>query len=325
MRTFFFILGGLGLAVVAILAGMIAFGTSAAPPKLASISDPFRSVDLRDLPQLETIASRDGSKIAFRRYRGVPRPGEPERAVIAIHGSSASSSSLHPLAKALRAEGFSVYVPDIRGHGATGRRGDIDHRGQLDDDLADLIAAVRERDPQARLVLMGFSSGGGFALHAAGSPLGAKFERAVLLSPMLGVGSPIVQTSGDAWVKPFVPRILALMVLDRIGIHAFEGLPALAFAIAPEQADLLTGTYSFRLMRAFTTRDYATDLRSAKLPLAVVVGESDELFAAKLFAPTVQAIRPDVPVTIVPELNHIRLTTDPRGVPAIVAAIRGAS
>jgi hypothetical protein len=50
----------------------------------------------------------------------------------------------------------------------------------------------------------------------------------------------------------------------------------------------------------------------------------DELFDAEKFAPTVHAVRSDVPVTIVPELSHIAMTIDPCALPAITAAIRGA-
>jgi pimeloyl-ACP methyl ester carboxylesterase len=114
------------------------------------------------------------------------------------------------------------------------------------------------------------------------------------------------------------------VILGRLGIHHFDYLPALAFGIAPGNPAGLTGVYSFRLMMAFGTRDYAADLRAAPSPIAVLVGEKDDLFDAKLFAPTVHAVRPDVPVTIVPGLGHIEMTTDPRAVPAIVAAIRGA-
>jgi pimeloyl-ACP methyl ester carboxylesterase len=181
---------------------------------------------------------------------------------------------------------------------------------------------VRNRHPDARLALMGFSAGGGFALHAAATPNGAAFDRVVLISPFLGPGAPTVRTRGDGWAKPFLARIFALLFLQKIGIHAFDHLPTLAFAIAPDRTADLTGLYSFRLMRAFSTWDYAGDLRGARAPIVVVVGEKDELFAAELFAPTVHAVRNDVPVTVVPELSHIEMTTDPRAVPAIVAAIR---
>jgi alpha-beta hydrolase superfamily lysophospholipase len=319
----------LALAVIAVaavavvaLAAMIAFGTSAPPPRLASISDPFAQVDFRDLPPIQTLSDARGAPLAYRVYR--PTSLQPDRVVIAIHGSAGSGTSLHPLARTLRDSGFIVYVPDMRGHGATGRRGDLDYRGQLDDDLAKLTAFVRDRHPQSRPVLLGFSSGGGFVLHIAGSPLGEAYERVVLLSPMLGVGAPTVRLLGDAWAKPFLPRLIALGLLDRLGVHWFDHLPVIAFAIPPERADALTGTYSFRLARDFATRDYVANLRNARAPIAVLVGGNDELFDPEKFAPAIHAVRPDTPVTIVPGLGHIPLTTDARAVPAIVAAIRGA-
>jgi hypothetical protein len=62
------VLGGIAVAGVAILAGMIVFGTSAPPPHLASVSEPFRKVDFRDLPPVETTPARDGTPIAFRAW-----------------------------------------------------------------------------------------------------------------------------------------------------------------------------------------------------------------------------------------------------------------
>jgi alpha-beta hydrolase superfamily lysophospholipase len=214
-----------------------------------------------------------------------------------------------------------VCAPDIRGHGETGQRGDIDYSGQLDDDLADLAAAVQARHPASKLVLMGLSSGGGFALHVAGSPLGKTFERIILLSPMLGPQAPTVKRELDAWAKPFIPRIIAISLLNRIGIHLFDHLSVLAFAIDPRRADILTGHYSFLLMNAFATADYASDLRNASTPIAILVGEHDELFDPNRFAPTVGAIRTDIPVSIVPGLGHIGMITDGRAIPPIVEAI----
>ena len=309
--------------VIAALAAMIAFGAGARPVPLATISDAFEKADFGTLPPLEILPGRNGA-IAFRVWRASPRVMQRELAVIAIHGSSATSHSLHPLAKALSAEGMTVYAPDIRGHGGTGRRGDIDDAGQLDGDLADLAAAVKARQPAAALVLLGFSSGGGFALHIAGSAAGKKFARTVLLSPMLGPYAPTARPGKSPWVTPYIPRIVAITLLNRLGIHAFDHLPALAFGIPPARADLLTGVYSFRLMRAFGSLDYAADLKNAATPLAIVAGEKDELFFADKFEPTVKAVRADVPVTIVPGLNHIDIVTDSRAVPAIAAAVRGA-
>jgi alpha-beta hydrolase superfamily lysophospholipase len=319
MRKFKIGLLALAVLIFAILAGMIAFGTAATPPYMESISAPFRTVDFSDLPPYQTIAARDGSALSYRVY-----PAQSATTtVIAIHGSSADSASLHPLAKALQREGITVYTPDIRGHGRSRPRGDVPAATNLDDDMAELVALVRAQQGQGRLVLLGFSSGGGFALHAAATPTGAAFARTVLISPMLGPRAPTVRTTGERWAAPYIPRIIALLILERIGIHAFEALPVLAFAVAPGNPANLTDHYSFRMMRAFGTRDYIADLRNAQSPLAVVVGSKDELFNASLFEPTIKAVRPDVPVAIVPDLNHIAMTTDARATPALLAAIRG--
>jgi len=79
--------------------------------------------------------------------------------VVLIHGSSDDGAGIHPLAKALRDAGASVYVPVLRGHGNSGRVGDIDYIGQLEDDLADFVAVLRRLHPNASLSLIGFSSG----------------------------------------------------------------------------------------------------------------------------------------------------------------------
>ena len=222
----------------AILFGMIAFGTSDPPPPLASINSAFENMDFSDLPAVERVPARGGGTIAFRRWNARPA-SDQEIPVIAIHGSSGSSVSLHALAKALSAEGMQVYAPDIRGHGETGRRGDIDYAGQLDDDLEDFVAAVQRFHPGKRPVLLGSSSGGGFALHAAASRFGGSFERVVLLSPMLGPQAPTVKDQGEAWARPFIPRYIGLSVLSGLGIHAFDHLPVIAFAIDPARASLL--------------------------------------------------------------------------------------
>jgi non-heme chloroperoxidase len=317
------VVAALIVATVAALAGMLAFGTSEAPQPLASLAAPFQSVDFSDLPAVQTLPVNQRSPIAFRIWLPNPPDAAAPFVVIAIHGSSAQSASIHPLGKALSAQHIPVYAPDIRGHGETGVRGDIDYAAELDDDLADFTAAVRAKHPNARLVLMGFSSGGGFALHAAATPLGKAFARAVLLSPMLGPFAP-TYNQDQKYAKPFIPRIIALTLLDGVGIHAFDHLTTLLLAIDPARGDILVDHYSWLLMRAFGTPDYAADLRNAHTPLAVLAGENDELFFADKFAPTIEAVKPGVPVTIVPGLSHTGLTVEASAVPAIASAVRGA-
>jgi pimeloyl-ACP methyl ester carboxylesterase len=312
------------LVVIAVLGGMIAFGTGKAPPPMASISNPFNQVDYSDLPRVTWIKARDGVSLATRVWT-TGLAADVSRVVIAIHGSSAMGASMHTLAKALYDAKTTVYAPDIRGHGDSSRRSDIDYATQLDDDLADLVAEIHAAYPKATLTLLGFSSGGGYALHAAALPLGKQFERTVLISPMLGARAPTVRSGLKEWVTPFIPRIIGLVILGKFGIHAFDNLTTLTFGIAPENAERLTGAYSFRLMQGFGTLDYAADLRNARCPITVLVGGADELFMADRFEPTIHAVRPDAPVTIVPDLGHIPMILDPRSLSAIGAAITGRS
>jgi hypothetical protein len=127
--------------LIATLGVTIAFGT-AAPPRPVQP----RQLDLTDLPALSRYTARDGTQIAYRAY-----PGGGEQVAVLIHGTGTESSVMNALAKTLRAAGATVYAPDLRGHGSSGRRGDIDCIGQLDDDLADLVATIRPAHAHATL------------------------------------------------------------------------------------------------------------------------------------------------------------------------------
>ena len=167
-----------GLAAVG-LAGLVLAGLIASPlrrpPELTSISDSRKAVDFSSLPALERFQARDGTALGFRHYP--PAGPATGRAAIVIHGSSGSSgTTIHALSSALAARGVETYAMDIRGHGASGTRGDIGYVGQLEDDLADFVAVVRKTTPSAPLTLIGHSAGGGFALRVAASPIQNLFD-----------------------------------------------------------------------------------------------------------------------------------------------------
>jgi len=119
----------LGL-VVAIFGVAIIFGGPRTPHPMGSITDPFDSVDFSDLPPLARFTARDGTKLAYRSYAPAAS-ASGEGSVVLIHGSSATSSSMHPMAKAFSAAGFTTYALDVRGHGGSGRKGQIAYIGLL--------------------------------------------------------------------------------------------------------------------------------------------------------------------------------------------------
>src|SRR5580700_1177384 len=118
MRKVFWAFSVLIVVVLVGLAGTLAFDAPAKPEPLASISEPFAHVDFSDLPTEQTYVARDGGNLGYRAYEG-----GPAQIVVLIHGSSDNGAGMHPLAKALRDAGATVYVPVMRGHGSFGRNG----------------------------------------------------------------------------------------------------------------------------------------------------------------------------------------------------------
>lgn len=307
------ILGLAGLAAILGFAGMIAFGTAAPPPPLASVYEGVRRIDMSGLPPLQRYTARDGASLAYRTW-----PGGSERVAVLIHGSTSNSSRMNPLAKALAADSITVYAPDMRGHGESGRVGDIDYIGQLDDDLADFMAVIRAKHPGASFTLIGFSSGGGFTLRMAAGRYGELFDRYILLAPYIGYDAPSSRPGGGGWAAPYMPRIIGLVVLNRIGIHSLDGLPVVAFAKDP------VPTYSYRLMLSFAAhRDFRDDFRQVRKPMALLVGSDDDEMIADAYAPMLRSLRPDIAVQVIPGIGHIGITSDAPALAAIRAVFAG--
>ncbi len=319
-------------AAGAVLAGMIVFGVSPPPPTLHSVNDVAAEAALREpMAPARRFAARDGAMLAYRAYLPTS-PASPVVAVL-IHGSGGSSVNMNVLGRALAAAGTPAYAPDIRGQGLSGRRGDVDYIGQQEDDLADLLILIRKRYPNAKLVLAGHSSGGGFALRVAGEPVGRAFSRFILLAPQLGHNAISTRPGAGGWVRVFGPRIAALSILNRVGISAFNGLPVLAFAL-PEGAERahLTRFWSYRMVNNFGPHGetnlipgaYRRDAERAAGPVEVLAGVDDESFYADRYAAAFAGVRPSVKVQILPRVGHMGLVSDPSAVPSVIAAIQKA-
>ena len=307
----------LAVEIVA-LAGLLMFGTKPMPAQMLSVSDPMRHVDFAGLPALQQFTARDGQRLSYRMYAGTNR-----NVVVLIHGSSGESSGMHAVAESLNAVGDTVYVPDLRGHGHDGLPGDIDYIGQLDNDLADLMSVIRLRHPGANFTLMGHSSGGGFVLRIAEGPQAHWFNRFVLLSPLLGYGSPTYRPDLGGWATPFIGRIIALRTLNAVGIRWFNGLPIVGFAIDRSAPIPLVGAYSYRMQMNFSApRDAVARLSTVKQPMTILVGSDDEIFYADRYAPLIHQQRADVPVVLVAGVNHMGMVTDPRALTRIVAEMK---
>ncbi|MEA2819981.1 MAG: hypothetical protein QOJ86_1985 [Bradyrhizobium sp.] len=309
------VLWGLAATGVATLSlgGLIAWPVHQ-PPELTSISAARKLIDFGSLPPVERFQARDGTDLAYRHYSA--HAPVTERIAIVVHGSSGSSrGAIHALSSALAERGVQTFAVDIRGHGSSGTRGDIRYLGQLEDDLADLVAEIRKTNPAAPLTLIGHSSGGGFALRVAGSPIQNLFARTVLLAPYLGYDAPSTRADAGGWASPDIPRFIALSVLRGIGIPFAESLPTIAFAVPPNSAKALTASYSYRLMRNFAaSTDFRKDLAAATKPLTVFSGAADELMLAGKYQ---EAVGNRATVRIIDGINHMGIVRDPAAVSII--------
>ena len=223
----------------------------------------------------------------------------------------------------LQRNGVTAVAIDARGHGASGTRGDIAYIGQLDDDLADLVAHLRKSYPDAKFDLIGHSAGAGFVARIAGGPLSSEFDRFVLLSPYLGYRAPTNRPNAGAgrWAEVDYPRVIALALMNRLGISWAQSLPALAFANRPEAAPFVTSRYSYRLMTNYTgPDDWQAPFRAASGRIEVIAGEDDELMNAPAYKTVLEPL--GAKVTLLPGVNHMGIVYQPAALAAIVAAAK---
>ena len=83
----------------------------------------------------------------------------------------------------------------------------------------------------------------------------------------------------------------------------------------------MTTRYSYRLSMNFGGRGYETYLKNIRRPAAVLVGDADEQVIAGEFAPLLQRLGVNIPVTIVPHMRHADMIAAPAALQEVVRAI----
>lgn len=210
-------------------------------------------------------------------------PAGPDQVAVLVHGSAGPGTTMHALAQALRAAGPA-------------------------------------KSSETR-TLVGFSAGAGFTIRFAGGPHGPLFDRYVFLSPILP-GSPAWRPNAGGWTSIALPRILTISWLDGLGIHWFDGFSVINYAVPPELARSMTASYSYRLSMNFgAARQYETYLKNIHRPAAVLVGDEDEQVVADQFAPLLQRLDVNIPVTRLPDMKHADMISAPAALQAVVRAV----
>ena len=317
MKMLWYALSSIALVLLLMLAAALVWGGPGTPPPMQSINDPFKSVDFSHIPPLKNYQGADGAQLFYREY--APQGDNIKGSAVLVHGSSGSSESLHPMATVLAAAGVQVYALDVRGHGKSGPKGHIAFIGQLESDLQLFVKAVQPPSPST---LIGFSSGGGFALRVAASEMQSAFDHYLLLSPFLGPDAPNYRPNSGGWVSVGVPRILALLALNKAGIRYWNHLPVTRFALSDEALKFLTPEYDFNLAMNFSVHsDYLSDIRNAKGRVSLLAGDADEAFQTQELQGIVQRAGKDWPVQLLPGTGHIPLTLDKAALTSVVEQV----
>jgi len=289
-------------------------GVEAGPDRGLDFDSSIRA-DYSGLPNLTPYTARDGTELGYRFYASAT---PTDRLVILVHGSAWHGMQFHGMARALAETGIAdVVAPDMRGHGASpARRGDIDHIGQLEEDMADLIDHLKKRKPDARIVLGGHSSGGGFVVRFAGGEYRDKVDGFALLAPFLKYNAPTTRANSGGWANPAVRRIIGLTMLNSVGVTALNHLPVIRFAMPKAVLDgpygkTATTIYSYRMNAGFAPRsDYEADLARIDRPLLVIAGAEDEAFFADRYEAVISAETKTGTYKVLPGVNHMGVVTE---------------
>jgi alpha-beta hydrolase superfamily lysophospholipase len=279
----------------------------------------FSSLDAvpAPLPML-TYRARDGVTLNFRYVEAL---GDCPL-IVMIHGSGWHGQQYDLLAAQMAAAGVAdVAAPDLRGHGAKPQqRGHIAYVAQLEDDIADLIAALRK--PGQKVVLLGHSSGGGLVVRFAGGKHGQTIDAAILLAPYLGDNAPTARPNSGGWAQPLMRRIIGLSMLNAVGVKAFNAFTTVKFrfpasVLAGPQGATATRSISFAMMSGYAPRrNFRHDL--AALPRTLlIVGADDEAFIADQYAPLLNATAKNALVQLVPDCGHLGIVNHPVSFSAI--------
>jgi non-heme chloroperoxidase len=268
-------------------------------------------------PPVRRFTARDNSELAYRFY-----PSSSDRVLVFIHGSSYHGAAYHAFAKAVSEAGKAkVYLPNLRGHYLSGvRRGDVNYLGQLEDDIADLIAHARASGHDGKVIVGGHSSGGGMAIRFGGGEYRTLASQFLLLAPVIP-GAPGIR-NGDAggWAMLNERRLFGLLILNAIGITGLNGLPVIEFNKPEKYWDgTETLSYSFRLNQSYHPRyDYAQDIQNMGKDVAVFVGENDEAIDPEVLKTVFQQADSKAVVHVLAETNHFGVFGSPTAHQAII-------
>jgi alpha-beta hydrolase superfamily lysophospholipase len=312
----------IAIVYLSIAAGLIYWPRSAPFPAVdhATTAEDLRSEDISaaDTRASHQFTARDGSVLVAKRHGPAT-----DKVILLLHGvASNQSHMLLPAEMLSEASDLEVIALDLRGHGLSdGPRNDVDYIGQYEDDVEDVIRALKAEAPGRTVILAGHSMGGGIAMRYALKDDAPKPAAYLLFAPNFGEGptegggASEEEPGGTPSVVHFdLPRMIGQVMMNVAGIHAFDREPILYFNFPPQ-----VQAYSYRaVMSGQPIRPQTSDkaLQAIDVPLLVVVGENDEVFNAAAFEGVISA-NSDGKTKLIAGENHVSILFSKRGFEAV--------
>lgn len=254
--------------------------------------------DYSSLPELSQYQARDKSVLDYRYYAS-----DSKDLLIILHGSGYHGRYLHKMASGVSQKNIAqVIIPDLRGHGMTKKRGDVDYIGQLDDDLDDLIRFSNITHKPNKIFIAGHSSGGGLALRLMGNPKRHQADGYILLAPYLQHDAPTTNKN-SGWAKPLLARVILANILSAFGFGCLDHVVTIKFDMPEEyKDDSVTLFYTHAMITSYSPWDYKKDLKNTSKKTLVLVGENDEAMNASAYK---EVIPKNMKLVILPKMTHM--------------------
>lgn len=157
--------------------------------------------------------------------------------------------------------------------------------------MADLLALLKPDNNNAKIIMGGHSSGGGFALRMAGSQHAELLDEYIFLAPFLRYNAPTTLPDTGGWAHLAMGRFIGLSMLNAVGANMLNRLPIMSFAVPDSvpnsQSSLgIIQLYGYRLNAGFAPHDdYLADIAAINTPFLVLVGQNDDAFIADQYEP----------------------------------------
>jgi acylglycerol lipase len=262
------------------------------------------------MPSLMSRAiTSDGTDLLVRHWPAAH--AAPWAPVLLVHGLSEHSGRYEHVGEQMAAAGLDVWAFDLRGNGGSGGpRGDVDRWSRLHDDLAEVLATLRDGTAGGPVVLYGHSMGG---LIVLGYLLGDRPKPDLVV-----VTSPGLDSTLAGW-KKVVANILG-RILPTLSIpNGIDGTtlsrdPRVGEGVAADAACVKMSTTRFGAAGLAEQARVRRGIGGLVLPTLVLHGLDDGLVPAR--ASEVLATLPNVERRTYPGLRH-ELHNEPEG-PAII-------